>query len=285
MQRLIPVIFAAALCSGCFQQIAVRSMGGIMETGFTVLNEEDDWELAEKSIPSNLILLETIIRSDPGNPKTLLLASQGYSGYALGFVEDTDPERARVLYRRGKERGLEILNRRSDLAAALPRGIDELRSALHSCSKDDAPALFWTAVAWAGEIEWSLTDPAVIADLPKVEALLQQVLTLDSTYYYGGAHFVLGTLYGSRPKMLGGDPERSIDHFRRSIALNNGHFLMASVYLARSYAVQVQDRGLFESCLTTVDTTSLNVLPAARLSNSIAKRKAHLLRAKINDFF
>jgi len=37
--------------------------------------------------------------------------------------------------------------------------------------------------------------------------------------------------------------------------------------------------------LTTVDTTSIDVLPEARLSNAIAKRKAKLLRAGIDQLF
>ena len=60
---------------------------------------------------------------------------------------------------------------------------------------------------------------------------------------------------------------------------------MTHVYYARSYAVQTQNQKLFEDCLTTVDTTSLEVLPKARLSNAIAKKKAKLLRAKFDQLF
>ena len=124
-----------------------------------------------------------------------------------------------------------------------------------------------------------------IADLAKIEAMMQFVVQHDPAYFYGGAHFFLGTLYGTRPKMLGGDSAISRKHFEDCLALNGGKFLMTYVYYARSFAVQYQDKDLFEQCLTRVDTTSLDVLPEARLSNAIAKKKALLLRAKTNDLF
>ncbi len=107
----------------------------------------------------------------------------------------------------------------------------------------------------------------------------------DSSYFYSSANAFLGVLYGSRPPILGGDPERSRQYFASSLRISGGTYLMAYVLEAKSYAVQTQNRELFEQCLTTVDTTSLDALPQARLSNAIAKKKAQLLRAKIDDLF
>src|SRR5689334_607427 len=138
----------ALLFAGCFQQIAVNSLGGIMENGFDVLNEEQDLGLAEQSIPSNLKLVETILRSDPDNEHYLLLATRGYASYALGFVEDQDPQRARLLYGRGKDYGLRILARRSALRGALHGGPEDFSRALAGLPDNDVPAVFWTATAW-----------------------------------------------------------------------------------------------------------------------------------------
>lgn len=285
MKTLSFAMIASFLVTGCIQQIAINSLGGILDNGFEVLNEEEDWDLAEKTIPSNLKLLETIMRSDPENSHYLLLASRGYSSYALGFVEDDNPDRAKLLYLRAKEYGLRILRRHRDFAEAESRGMDEFRGAVDGFSSEEVPAVFWTAVGWGSYIQWSLTDPAALADLPKVEAMMQFVLRRDSSYYYGGAHFFLGTLDGSRSKILGGDLERSRDHFQRCLKINEERFLMTYVYYARSYAVQNQDQALFEQCLSKVDSTSLDVLPKARLSNAVAKRKAKLLRAKLEQLF
>lgn len=55
--------------------------------------------------------------------------------------------------------------------------------------------------------------------------------------------------------------------------------------MAQSYAVQVQDKSLFESSLKTVEDASIDILPEQRLVNAIAKEKAKALLAKENDLF
>jgi len=278
-------IIGALLFTGCIQRIAINSIGEIMDNGFSVLNEEQDLAIAGQSIASNLKLLEAVIKSDPDNDHFLLLASMGYSSYSLGFVEDDSVGRARMFYQRGKEYGLRILKKNRDFAQGFDKDIKEFRSALSSLSKDDVPAVFWTAVGWGSYISLSLTDPDAIADLPKVEAMMEFVLNHDSTYFYGGAQFFLGTLYGSRPKILGGNSDTSRMYFEKCLRMNGGKFLMSYVYYARSFAVQTQNRELFENFLTKIDTTSIDILPEARLSNAIAKKKARLLREKIDELF
>lgn len=279
------VSLLALLFSGCIQHIALSSLGGIMDSGFDVLNEEQDLGIAEKSIASNLILLETLLRKDPDNLHYAFLASEGYTSYTLGFVEDDSVERANVLYRRAMEYGLRVLRHHREFAAAETMSAGEMRSVLASFTKDDVPAVFWTALAWGSWIRTDLGNAKALADLPKVEAMMEFVAETDPGYFYGGGDLFLGTLEGSRPRALGGDPEASRRHFEKSLGASGGKFLMEYVYYARSYAVQTQDRELFDRCLTTVDTTSINVLPAARLSNAIAKKKAKLLRAKADEYF
>ena len=124
-----------------------------------------------------------------------------------------------------------------------------------------------------------------IGDLPRAELLMDFVAKHDSTYYYGGAHVFLGTLYGSRPRMLGGSPEKSKAHFESALRINGGKFLMTYVYYARSYAVQNQDEALFAELLAKVNGTSIDVLPEFRLGNAIAKQKATLLLSRQSELF
>jgi len=282
---LITAILALFLFQGCFQQIAVGSLTGIMEDGFVVLNEESDLPLAESSITSNLKLLESVLRGDPGNEKLLLMACKGYASYAMAFVEDQDPVRAREFYLRGKEYGLRLFPAGSALGNALRSDPRELAGALSRASESDVPGVFWTALAWGGAISLDLTDPDGLANLPRVQAMMEWVCVKDPAYFYGGPDFFLGTLAGSRPAILGGDSAASREHFERSLGLNGGRFLLTYVYYARSYAVQVQDSALFGRLLSAVDTASIDILPEARLSNVVAKKKAALLRGRINELF
>lgn len=283
--RFLIILTAALLSSGCIQTIAVRSVGGIVNDGFDAMTEESDLQFAEQALPANLKLLEVMLKNDPENERLLKLLAEGYSSYALGFVEDVDVERARVFYLRARDFGMRILRQDAMLAAGLDGSADDLKSALTKKSKDDVPGVFWTAFAMGSYLNITLTNSDAIASIPKIERLMNFVAEKDSSFYYGGAHLFLGTLYGSRSKFLGGDTAISRKHFEKAMRLNEGKFLMTQVYFAKSYAAQTLNDTLFTSLLMQVEEASLDILPKFRLGNAIAKKKAKLLLAKKDELF
>jgi hypothetical protein len=115
--------------------------------------------------------------------------------------------------------------------------------------------------------------------------MMEFVARTDSSYYYGGADLFLGTLFGSRPKILGGNLAKARFHFERALRTNRGEFLMTYVYFARSVAVQSLDETLFDELLAKVEAASPDLLPKARLANMVAKKKAQLLLARKPDLF
>ena len=285
--KILPLFACVGLMlfSGCVQSIAVSTMGGLVDEGFSAFTEEDDLAFAEKALPGNLKLLEVMLKSSPENERLLRLASEGYSSYALGFLEDKEPDRAREFYLRGRNFGLRILRQDEELAKALDGTPDDLKAALDQRGPEDVPAAFWTAFGWGSYIYLSLQNTDALGDLPRAEALMQFVAKNDSSFYYAGADLFLGTLYGSRPKILGGDPEISKQHFERALRISGGKFLLTYVYYARSYAVQTQNEALFEELLNKVRDTPLDVLPEFKLANAIAKEKARMLLVKKSDLF
>jgi tetratricopeptide (TPR) repeat protein len=285
MTKHIGLLLIATLLTGCVQTIAIRTMGGIMEYGLETFNEESDLQLAEGALGSNLKLVEALIKGDPENEKLLLMAAQGFNAYALAFAEDDSVERARVFYLRGRDYAMRILTRNQRVKEALDKDLPSLQTALKTLSKDDVPAVFWTAFGWGSYINISRSDIGAMADLPKVLAMMEFVRDIDPQYYYGGPYLILGSIEGSVPRVLGGKPEKAKEYFERALAVNGGKFLLTYVYYAKTYAVQEQNQELFESLLTKVDEASPDILPAARLSNAIAKKKAKILRSRINDLF
>jgi hypothetical protein len=286
VKSLVVVAFLASfLWTGCVRTLAVSTVSGIADDGFGALTEESDLDFAQQALPGNIKLLEVMLRSDPENERLLRLCSLGYSSYALGFLEDTDRARAREFYRRGRDYGLRLLRKNEGLSKGLDGTLDDLKTALRKGGPSDVPGAFWAAFGWGGYIELSLDDMDAIGDLPRAEELMRFVLAQDSAYFYGGAAVFLGTLYGSRPKMLGGDPELSKRMFERALKINGGKFLMTNIYYARSYAVQTQNETLFQELLTSTENASLEILPEFRLANAIAQRKARLLLSKKGDLF
>ena len=286
MNRVTKHFFLLLLLSGgCVQTIAIRTVGGILDYGWEVFNEESDLQLAKESIGSNLKLVEALLKGDPGNEKLLLLACQGYSSYSLAFVEDDSVERARDFYRRGRDFGLQILDENEKFRASRGRDLDSFERSLEELSDDDVPAIFWTAFGWGSYINVHRSDPDALADLPRVNAMMNFVAKRNPGYYYGGALAYLGMFAASTPPMMGGNPERGRKYFEESISRTNGTFLMTYVYFAQSYAMQTLNQALFDSLLTIVDERPLEILPEARLPNAVAKRKAGLLRTRGADFF
>ncbi len=271
---------------GIVQNVAINSTAGILDYGIEAVFEEEDLATAEQSIPANLKLLEALYKAGGKKDKHLLfLLTQGYTGYTLGFVEDENLERAALLYARAKEYGLTALKKNEKFNTAFNEDITTFTKSLDSFSKDDVPLIFWTANAWGNLLNVSISNPAVLGELPKVNAMMNFVLKNDEKYFYGGAHLYFATILATIPKNLGGKPDSAKVHFEKCFSISHNKFLLAHVYMAKSYCVQTQNKELFQQLLTTVDTTSLDVLPEQKLVNAIAKRKAKKLSEKIDDLF
>lgn len=279
---LLPLV---VLFSGCIQQIAVSTVANIVHDGFGGIMEEGDLEFAGQALPGNLKLLEVMLKSDPDNARILLLLSEGYSSYSLGFVEDYDHARARAFYLRASGYGLRAVRQNHALATAMAGPADSLRTVLQESGRDHIAALFWTAFGLGSYMNLSLSDPDALAELPRVEAIMEFIAKEDSSFYHGGADIFLGTLYGSRPRILGGDTDRAREHFERAMRINGGTFLLTYVYYARSVALQTLNEALFDELLLKVDNTSVDIRPDLRLPNAIAKEKAQGLRALKADYF
>ena len=102
---------------------------------------------------------------------------------------------------------------------------------------------------------------------------------------YDGADLFLGCYYGSRPKIFGGDLEKSKVHFERALERTSGKFLMAHVLYAKCQTIPAQDREAFRSLLSAVIASPKDILPGQTLSNQVAKEKARKLLERIDELF
>jgi TRAP transporter T-component len=266
-------------------RMVARSSLPVVESGNVAMNRETDYELARDAIPANLKLIEGLIQELPDNAELRIQAAQGFYGYAYGFVEDENGPRASRLYRRGLAHALKALDAsglRGD-PEAMP--LDELKQRLAGLNRRAVPALFWAASCWAKWIDMNRNEPARLADLGKAVALMQRVLELDDTYYYGGAHLFFGVYYGNRPPMLGGDFRKSAAEFDRARAITGGKLLIADLLQAQYLARQELDRKQFHERLTAVVDAPPDIFPEMALANAIARHKAKRLLAREAEWF
>lgn len=277
---------ALALLAGCSTGPWIaRGAAPVIDAGMAAMNRETDLELARASLPANLKMLDGLLLADPGNQGYRVQAAMGYHGYALGFVEADDPERAAALYRRARDHALAALEGSGVTRAALAGDEAGLRAALDGLTAREVPALFWAASAWAKWIEMKLDDPARIDELPRVEHMMRRVLALDETYYQGGPHLFFGVYYGSRAPMFGGDYARAAQHFARAAEIARGRFLMAEVYRARYLLRQTGDRAGFHAALRGVLDASGADVPDFNLANALARKEARRLLALEEEWF
>jgi len=276
---------ALALNACSVGQMVARSSLPVVESGNIAMNRETDLELARDAIPANLKLVEGLIQELPDNAELRIQAAQGFYGYAYGFVEDENAPRASRLYQRGLAHALKALDVAGLHGDIESMPLDVLKARLAGMGRRAVPALFWAASCWAKWIDLNRNDPARLADLGKAVALMQRVLELDDTYYYGGAHIFFGVYYGNRPPMLGGDFKKSAAEFDQARAITHGKLLIVNLLQAQYLARQELDRKQFHERLTAVVNAPPDIYPEMALANAIAQHKAKRLLAREAEWF
>ena len=270
------------------KKMATNIIAEISTDGMVAVESEEDVAFARQAAPPLIKTLEVLRYGNIRDARALVLLSLSYGQYAFGFLEEdmlrhapgsADYKAARteadLFYRRGREYGIAALVARGmDKGFAAP--FPEFRKKLASFGKKDAPALFWTAFNWAGYLNLHLDDPAEIAELPRIEAMIDRVIELDPGFFYGSAHAFKGVFASMRPAMLGGKPEEARKHFERAMQIAPD-YLMTKVLFAQYYARQRQDAALFSSMLSEVLAADAAAMPNQRLANELAKRRAKIL--------
>lgn len=280
------LLFIGLLLAGCSPgRMAVRASLSLMESQIVAMQEERDPELAEQAIPANLKILEGLLKQDPENTWILESLAEGFCGYAFSFLEDTEPERASSLYARGKDYALRATILRTGREKWQDLSLDEWSRALKEVNVSHQPALFWMGQCWGNWLMQNLDSVEAFADIPRLEKLMVKVHDLDPAFHHAGPHLFLGAFYGGRSKMLGGNPEKSRHHFEQALELTEHKYLLAHLFFAKTYAVQNQNRKLFESQLQAVLKAPVDIFPEQRLANQVARKKAAKLLGQIDELF
>jgi predicted anti-sigma-YlaC factor YlaD len=285
------------LLSACsVRGLAIDSLAGVLSSGADTFASEEDPELARDAMPFVLKAIEAVLAEDPEQEDMLLAACTSFTQYSYAFVQ-TDAtllefedykaslaleDRALKLYLRARDYGLRALELRhrgcSEGLIAAPA------DAVAAFEVDDVPIIYWTAAAWGLAISVGLDRPEIVADVDAVRALLRRALELDEDYDDGVIHEAM-LVIESFPEVMGGSPERARLHFERALELSGGNKAAPYVTFAESVAVPSQNQAQFESLLETALAVDPNAMPASRLSNILAQRRARHLLNNTDEFF
>lgn len=296
MSALLAVGLAAG--SGCsVKKIAINKLGDALAGGGTTFASDDDPELVKSAVPFSLKLIESLLAQSPEHEGLLLAAASGFTQYGYAFVqqdadmiEDQDltrskelRQRARKLYRRARDyglRGLEVEHK--GIADALKQ---DPKKAVLLLTKKDVPLMYWTAASWGSLISQSKDEPAIIAQQPVVEALLDRALALDEKFEGGAIHSALISYESSRQGAAGKPADRSRGHFERVIELTKGQQAGPYVSLAESVSIQEQNAKEFKALLEKALAVDVDAKPEWRLANLVMQRRAQWLLGRIDDLF
>ncbi len=296
---------AILLLSGCEHfkvSLAIDTTTPVLKIASQSFNREGDLILAAQAAPAQLKTVEGFLAAAPDTPELLELVAQGYIEYAFGFVEDeleSQPDdsaheasraqltkRATDYYDRARAYAMKIIAADSrDFGAAFGKDAATVEAAAANVDKAAVAGLFYAGMALGSAINLNRNDVARIVELPKAIALIKRAYELNPKFYNGGGAMLLGVIYSSQGKAIGGNPEQAKKYFEDAIASTDGKFLLAKVMMARFYAVVVQDRALYDKTLKEVIDASEDIYPEYKLANQIAKRRAVRYLAHAEDYF
>lgn len=282
MMRSTTLVFAlifTLLVGGCASMVTGRLADNIASS---IINQ-DDPELIRDGAPAYLLLIEGMINDEPDNSSLLISGSNLNTLYAAVFVDD--PERAARMGNKARNYANRALCQQVTATCQLTKiPMAEIDSLIDQIELNNIDALFAGAMSWALWIQQRSGDWNAIAEIPKVEAMLKRVVTLNESYRGGEAHLYLGILKSLLPPSMGGKPAEGEKHFKRALALSGGKNLSIHVEYAKRYARIVFDKKLHDELLTTA-INSDPVVNGLTLTNVLAQRSAKELLADSADYF
>jgi hypothetical protein len=268
--------------SGCALWVASTSERLASNLSLAVLNN-DDLETVKAGAPAYMLMLDGLVEGDPRNEVLLRSAAGLYSAYTTIFVEDL--ARSQRLSTKALDYGLRAMcQRTSDACDLRSHDYQRFEEILGRLKPADVPTLYALGVAWAGWIQAHREQMHAVAELSRVEAIMQRVVLLEETYEQGSAHVYLGVMATLQPPAWGGRPELGREHFERALMLSKGNNLMVKVVYAERYARLTFNRPLHDRLLQEVLQDGPEA-PGYRLINAYAKRRAQQLLQESNEYF
>lgn len=277
----LALIVTAAL-PGCASMVSGVA-GDVADNLSDAILNQDDPALVREALPAYLLLLDSFVKSDPGNAKLLGAAAQLYAAYGTAFVRE--PQRANVLTARARDYGNRALCAAArDTCELGSKAFDDYVAAIQRVKPTAIDPLYSYCVGNLAFIRTHSDDYQALADLPKVEAALAHLLSIGAGEREASANMYLGILNTLRPEALGGRPDLGRQYFERAIELSEGRDLAVKVEFARGYARLLYDRELHDQLLNEVLQADVEE-EGMTLTNLMAQDEAVVLLASADDYF
>ena len=288
---------ALVVLPGCsMRDLALNGVANSLTSGPDVFSSDEDPELIREALPFGLKTMESLHAALPQHEGLMVSLCRGFTSYSYAYVQsDADllvnsdyaratamHERAYRLYLRARGYGLQALAlRHKGIADSLALAPER---AVRSLTRQDLPALYWTAASWGSAISLGKDKPEMLADLPAIRALVMRGIQIDESYE-GGAFHEAAILLDALPEFMGGSADSARRHFARAVELSGDRRASPYMTLATSVSVMKQDRAEFQRLLERVLAFDPNAEPSQRLVTVVLQRKARSLLDHQDDLF
>lgn len=275
------------LLAGCSMTTMVaNNMTGTMDNMKKAFFAESSTKHAQSAGPAMLMMLDGFIQAAPENLELLQRGAEMNCAFAQTFLDDTDREYAKVLYKKGLKFAMKAIEvDQPKVFAAIQKADEaELEKLLAETPDDFAPISFWAGICWGGQINAAM-EADLATGLPMVEKLIARSEASQPDYFFYAAYIYHAMFYASRSSMLGGDLEKGREYFEKAIQASGGNFLLWRIMFARAYAVNKQDPELFVKLLNEVLEAPSDDPSDRVLANQAAREKASRMIENLQDFF
>ena len=294
---VLGVLCLALVLPGCsLKKMAIKTVADSLSEGTSSFATDDDPQLIKDALPFGLKTLEGLLAQLPTHRPLLRSVAAGFTSYSAAFIqpeiralEEVDLDiareqkvRARRMFLRARDYGLRALevgypNLRQSLMA-------DPKAALAKTRKTDVPDLYWTAAAWGSAISLGKDQMDLVADVPRVDALIHRAIELDESWDAGSlTEFMIA--FETRGDAQGGSLDRARTYFNRTLELAQGKRITPLVSLAENVSITVQNRAEFETLLDEALAFDCDTHPETRLVNLLAQKRARQLKALAGSLF
>ncbi len=280
--RTIAICLTLLALGGCASLVSSAASGFADGLSTAILNQ-DDPDTVKAAVPSYMLMLDSLVESNPDDAEILGAASTLYASYAAVFVDD--PDRAKRLTRRARDYGQRAIC--ADYAEACgwrELNYDDFTASLAGVKASDADSLYTYGVATLAYLRAHSDDWNSLAELPQAEALFGHYLDIAGDDVEEATFVYMGILLTLRPPALGGRPDEARVFFEKAIALSDGRDLSAKVEFAKGYAKLLYERDLHDELLKDVVTAD-PYADGLTLSNVLAQREAAKLLLQADEYF
>jgi hypothetical protein len=285
MKRLALAMLVLVSLAGCATVVRKASDSLAENLGAAVLNSEDPATVRD-GLPAYLLLLDGLIAGqkpgESGNASVLLAAAKLNSAYAGNFTGDDKPRARRLARKAFNYATRAACLQDKPLCASIESDPDQFAKV--AAADTNTELMYVLAGSWAGYLQANSEDWSAIADLPKIESLLNRVVQLAPAHDQGQPYVYLGVLNSLRPEAIGGKPELGRRNFEKAIELSDGKNLYAKTLFAEFYARLVFDQELHDKLLNDVISAD-PIAPGFTLTNTLAQDRAKKLLESGKDYF